>query len=225
MENIPSSKKEHSPMKVGVISAILGAIIGGILGGYSNSYFSKPNNTAFTIKTQEGVVNPPIIVIDTPKTSTNVIENKAENYSLSHSLSKYKTVSKNKYEIIYNDTTFGFIKIPSDVTFFTLYVQNGNSRAEGSSSLLVDPLADNDEINQIPTDSLLKNLGYYVKLAGKKRLIVSAFGESDQWYASNRITFGKNADNLKIFKRSKMFHPWDKKVYEMQGWINYNEVP
>lgn len=152
----------------------------------------------------------------------NLPEIKKTNIS-EKSKSKYeKTNIKNTFQIFFDNKSLGYIYIPSDVEMFTLYLQNGDLVTIGSTIFLND---DGEEVDQITTETFKNNLGYYIYLAGlefNKRLIVSAFSSTrDKWLASNRIKFGRESANESL-GFSEMWHPRDKVVYHMTGWINYD---
>jgi hypothetical protein len=124
-------------------------------------------------------------------------------------------------KISYGDKVYGYLKIPDDVSEFTLYLMEGDSPKVGSTEIMQDEKG--DELNQISRDQFLNNLGKYIKMANdkNKKLILSANDKQDKWRAANKFKFGKEANNLKQLKQIKMWHPNDNVTYNMTGWINY----
>lgn len=129
-------------------------------------------------------------------------------------LSRYIQHDEENYEIIYNDKTLGFIKIPIITDQFYLYLQDWNgSTKPGSAEILA---------GNINKEELLNNLGKYIDTANSipKRLIIGANDDKLGWEAANRLKWGLALDKLKPLKNSKMLSPQTEKVYDMQGCFN-----
>jgi hypothetical protein len=125
------------------------------------------------------------------------------------------------YKISNKESIIGYLKLPLEIDMFTLYLVDNSALKEGSTVIMKD--VDGNELIMVERGLFIKNLGSYINTANisNKKLIISAHSEKARWLATNMIKFGKSPDKLDFLKRIKMWHPFDNKVYEIQGWINY----
>lgn len=119
------------------------------------------------------------------------------------------------YEIIFNQSIIGYIYIPKEAILFCAYLQDNSSEPISGSCIFLDNLVDKNVF--------LSKLGEYINTSRlqQKRLIISSDDGSNKWMTNNMIKFGKDIKSLKPLKVSPLWHPYDEKVYQVMGWLDY----
>jgi hypothetical protein len=74
----------------------------------------------------------------------------------------------------------------------------------------------------VDKEVFLNGLGHYISIAKEKnkRLIIGADDGTGKFMKNNEIKFGKDMNNMKLLKLSKMRHP-NGNIYNITGWIDY----
>lgn len=135
---------------------------------------------------------------------------------------EYQEIDKDTYSISYQGANYGVIYIPSSLTEFFLYEQNGASGNPKDSREYID--INNKEVGYLSRDTFLCYLGKYISTANSRnmRLIISANDpEKNDWRGNLRMKYGKDKSSVVPFKRSSAYVHSDSKVIQIQGWINY----
>lgn len=157
-----------------------------------------------------------------PDKSTESITSPKTNTSSKIETTNYSSIGTDTFSISYNNVSYGYIYIPSDITDFFLYEQIGSSQSPDDSRPFVDEVGKN--VGYIDKNKFLNNIGRYIQIANSrnKRLIVSANDPSiNNWRANLDMKFGKTKSKLEAFEKSKPYVHSDKKPIEITGWINY----
>lgn len=154
-------------------------------------------------------------VIDTPKVDKEDTSKNQKNKTVQKSKSSYKDLGDNLYEIIYEENVLGYIQLPKNGVQYTAYIQHPTLKGDGSGDFLC---------NLEDKDYLLSNLGEYIIQTREenKRLILGIGDGGTNWSIGGKVKYGKDKAKLKYPKVTYEWHPVDRKGYNVQGWLDFD---